>query len=246
MRRGIRHLPIAAFLVLPLLFEPVAAGLVVDSWIIGTGVYDTQSPSNPSEEDFSLSVENPFDACHRALLNDSSSTAAYDFSWTGDVASFGLNVSHHLEQLDGRTTTSGRIYITPSVDSIVTFSGTWEFAWPSAAIGSTQVSLHIFDLATENSIASAIGSGGNLGLGPPFGSFSIGGSEVIRSGGHYLLYYSAHVSHVDPTPPGTFGEASGNIHFTITPIPEPASLALLSFASLALPRRISRRRPRSA
>lgn len=38
------------------------------------------------------------------------------------------------------------------------------------------------------------------------------------------------------TPPGTFGEASGALSFNITPVPEPAALALLLATGIILRR----------
>jgi hypothetical protein len=210
----------------------VKADLIVNDWIFGTGISDYANSLYPSE--FSSVVQNPFNSTHSVTLGLSSATASYDFAWLLDDAHFDITTSHHLAQLDGQTGTSGRIYLTPSVDSLVTFSGNWQYAWPSAALGNTHVSVQLGDLDEEISVLSVTGSGGNVGVGPPFGSFTLSDSGFLLANHNYLLFYTAQVRHFDPTPPGTFGEASGEFHFTITPIPEPAAALLLALPFLAI------------
>ncbi|OWY70114.1 hypothetical protein B7486_17585 [cyanobacterium TDX16] len=211
----------------------VNADLVVAEWAFGTGISDF-APGGGVAQDFTLVVENPFQDDHVAEYEGSATTASYDFGWLLDDAHFDITTSHHLAQLDGQTGTSGRIFLTPSVDSLVTFSGNWQYAWPSAAVGSTNIGIGVWDLATSEPISFETDFGGNLTVGPPFGTLDASGNAFIPAGGQYMLYYIAMVHHIDPTPPGTFGEASGDFHFTITPIPEPAAALLLALPILAI------------
>ena len=206
------------------------ADLIVDSWSIGAGISDLAGQEGVH---FSA-VVNPLQDSHSVSYRNSNISASYDFGWLLDEAHFDITTSHHLAQLDGQTSTSGRIFLTPSVDSLVTFSGNWQYAWPSAALGQTGFVMAVFDLATEEPMAIEFEFGGNIGIGPPFGTVNLAGSAVIPAGGQYMLHYSASVDHIDPTPPGTFGEASGEFHFTITPIPEPAAAMLLLLPFLAM------------
>mgnify|MGYP001351145786 CR=1 FL=1 len=210
---------LCAFGVMP--SQAASAGLVEDPWRI---VCLVSNASTQSSRTF-IRNENPFENSHTATLGNSSSTASYDFSWTGNEASFGVSVDHHLEQLDGFTSSSGQIYIRPSVDSIITLEGAWQYAWPSAAIGTTSYSMTVTD--DEGIIARFFTFGGNFGLDPPFGSFNDYDTGLLRAGVAYLLTYTARVHHFDPTPPGTYGHGEGSLNFTITPVPEPATLALL-------------------
>ena len=221
---------------------PARAVLVVNEWAFGTSILDFV-PGGGVAQDFTLVVENPFLGSHFASYQGSATTATYDFAWLLDEAHFDITTSHHLAQLDGETITSGRIYFSPATDSIVMFSSNWQYAWPSAAIGSTHIGVGVWDLATSEPISFETDSGGNLTVGAPFGTLDAAGSALIQVGGYYMLYYIARVRHIDPTPPGTFGEASGDFHFTITPIPEPAA-GLLALAALTARRR-PRRVPRS-
>ena len=210
------------------------ASLVISEWNLATRAYD---PGNSIfNSTLILTVDNPLQASHTASIGNSSSTASYDFSWTGNEASFGVSVNHHLEQLDGFTSSSGQIYIRPSVDSIITLEGAWQYAWPSAAIGTTSYSMTVTD--DEGIIARFFTFGGNFGLDPPFGSFNDYDTGLLRAGVAYLLTYTARVHHFDPTPPGTYGHGEGSLNFTITPVPEPATLALLVLSiSIFKPRR---------
>ncbi|GMU33343.1 MAG: hypothetical protein HS101_00980 [Planctomycetia bacterium] len=210
----------------------VDADLVITEWAFGTGISDFALNGGVAQ-DFTLVVQNPFQDSHLAKYQGSITNADYDFSWLLDEAHFDITTTHHLAQLDGQTTTSGRIFLTPSVDSLVAFSGNWQYAWPSAALGQTGFVMAVIDLAMEDPIAIEFEFGGNVGVGPPFGTINLSGSAFIPAGGQYMLHYSANVDHIDPTPPGIFGEASGEFHFTITPIPEPAAALLLALPILA-------------
>ncbi len=212
----------------------VEADLIFDSWSLLTVVRDFTPPASESDASYFKNAQSPFSASHTASLPSGSySTASYDIGWLMDEAHVDIEVGHKLEQLNGETVSEGRIYFTPSVDSLVTFSGNWQYAWPSAALGQTGFVMAVIDLAMEDPIAIEFEFGGNVGIGPPFGTISLSGSAFIPAGGQYMLHYSANVDHIDPTPPGTFGEASGEFHFTITPIPEPAAaISLILFAAL--------------
>lgn len=214
-----------------------SADLIVDSWSLLTLVHDFTPPASESDASYFEDAQTPFSASHSAAIQAGSySTASYDIGWLLDEAHFDITTAHHLAQLDGETITEGRIFLTPSVDSLVTFSGNWQYAWPSATLGSTQVSLVVWDITDPDNqfeVASASARGGNFDLGPPFGTRNIGNEAIIHPGSLYMMSYLGRVRHFDPTPPSTFGEASGDFHFTITPIPEPAAAMLLLLPFLA-------------
>jgi hypothetical protein len=234
-----RHIGYLSSALLGLLTTSASAGLAVNSWIVGTGVYD-HAPNGGYAEAFSNTVANPFTASYTPTLGDSHSYAIHHFSWSSDDANFHVTAHHQLASLDGETITSGRIVFAPSVDSLLYLDGTYGYAWPSATIGTSLLSFGVFDNDTEQTIITANRFGGNVGLGPPFGSLSIHESVMLPAGVNYLISYTARVHHFDPTPPGTFGNANADITFTLGPIPEPAVLAPLIFGALALRRRSRR------
>jgi hypothetical protein len=220
-------------------FQPSAtqATIVVNEWLLGTGLSDPGNSQYPSAS-FS-NVQNPFQNSHSVALGSSYATTRYDYAWTGDSAHFDAYPLHHLEQLDGDTGSSARIHLTPTVDSILTLEGTWNYGWPSATLGEADIVVDAFDLETEEEIAWSYASGGNLFFGSPSGTLTVQDSALLLAGRKYEIYYLARVYHSNPTPPGTYGEASGEIQFSIVPIPEPAALSLI-LPALLLPRRRKR------
>lgn len=203
-----------------------AGGLVVSSWELDTGIFD----SADSEFTFFSAAVSPFQDSQTVNYNFSHATTSYFSEWTGDAMHFDAQPSHYLQQHEGRTLSEGRIYVRPAIDSIISLSGTWQFAWPSSVIGATSIGFAVADAQTEEIIATDGANGGNVGIGPPFGTLNIQDSGMLSAGAEYLIYYSAFVDHFDPTPPGTYGEASGEVHFEINPVPESATLDLIALA----------------
>ncbi len=202
--------------------QSASAGLVQEPWDV---ICVVSNASTQSSRTF-IRNENPFQNSHTATLGNSSCSAAYDFSWTGDEASFGVTVNHHLEQLQGETISSGRIFIRPAVDSVISISAAWQYAWPGQALGSTHLSARVGDSENGDLMAEVIAHGGNVGLGPPHGTFDLTDDGILQAGRLYGLFYTVRVLHIDPTPPGTYGTGAGHLNFTITPVPEPAALAM--------------------
>ena len=215
----------------------VLGGLVVDSWSVGATVHDWAADDFNTV--FNQVVQNPFQTVHSAMFGSSTATVNYDFAWSGDSGHFDLGAIHHLEELEGDTSSSGYVFVVPAVDSNVSFSGSWRFAWPSATRGSTSLHLAIVDAQTEEFVADEVAFGGNVGLGPPFGTLNVQGGATLLATRGYFVQYTVFIDHFDPTPPGTYGEGVGEIHFSMTPVPEPAALALI-LPALFFPRRRKR------
>ncbi len=207
--------------------------LVVESWLLDTGVSSLAGQAFQ----FSDTVQNPYQETQFAAQVNSYATATFDFGWLGDSAHFDVQTNHYLEQLRGFTVSEGRIHLVPAVDSTISFSGTWNYSWPSVARGQTIVGLDVYDLTADEDVAQVSAIGDNVGLGPPFGTFNLQNSGSLLAGRLYEVYYFAQLRLFDLPPPGTHGEGSGEIHFTLTPVPEPAALALFALSYLILRRR---------
>ncbi len=220
-----------------LYLQTIARGdLVVDSWLLSSSIHDYTPGHDPQEFVSFYSVQNPFQIAHEVTLGQSHVGTSYDFVWTGDSAHFDVQTNHYLEQLNGDTTTEGSIYIRPAVDTNIILSGSWQFSWPGNVLGQTIISLFAYDVDADQLVALANAGGGNTGLGPPYGDLHVQNNGVLQGGGHYQIYYVAQIYHSTSTPPGTHGQGTGEIHFTLTPVPEPATLGLIVFAVL-IPRR---------
>ncbi len=218
-------------------FVPNAFGdLIVDSWTLGTTVYDYAA--SDFDTSFTESVENPYQSTLIAMYGNSHASAIHDFGWSGDFAHFDAVIDHYVQQLNGDTTTEGSIYIRPAVDTNIILSGSWQFSWPGVILGQTSISLFAHDLDTDQTVALAHAGGGNVGHGQPFGNLHVQDSGLLVAGNLYLIHYITQIDQLTPTPPpGTHGEGSGEVHFSLTPVPEPATLGLIVFAVLILRRR---------
>ncbi len=214
--------------------SPARGELVVNSWSLLCGASD----SSGQQGSYFTNVENPFENHHTLMYNNSTSSASYDFGWTSNSAHFDVATNHYLEQLRGFTVSEGRIHLVPAVDSTIAFSGTWHYSWPGATIGASDLSLDVYDLTADEDLVRAAGQGGNVGIGAPFGTFNLQNNGSLLAGREYEVFYFARISLFTDLPPGTHGEGSGEIHFSLTPVPEPAALSLT-----AIPLLFARRKP---
>jgi hypothetical protein len=160
----------------------------------------------------------------------------HDFGWDGDTAHFDAYLSIHTEQLEADSRAGGRIRLIPAFDSMIAVNGTWQYSWPNTAIGTTDISLSIEDVQAEELVTENSAHGSNVGIGPPFGAFSLQNSGQLLAGREYFLDYFTQLYFFDAPPPGTQGNASGEIHFAITPVPEPDTLSMLAAGFLIIPR----------
>lgn len=215
----------------------VVGGLLVSEWLLEAAVYESTAVGDPLEGVFFKTVQNPFNASHTAMRNGSYSATSYDLGWIGDSASFDITANHYVQQLEGFTLSGGRILLTPAVDSIISAQGTWGYAWPNAAEAQIYLSLLVADAETSDEILYGADYGGNFDLGPPHGTLNAQDSGLLLAGRLYEVHYSTTIDFFTPTPPGTYGEASGEVHIEINAVPEPAVLAFLLPAALALRRR---------
>lgn len=207
--------------------------LVVDSWYLESAI----SSSFGQSFEWSDSVQNPYQETLTGAQGDSFSRADHDFAWDAHTAHFDVDITHHGQQFEGYIFTDGRIHLVPSVDSTITAWGTWQYAWPDSAEGSTAIQFHISDVDTKEPVAMGFASGGNVDpFEPPYGTLNIADSGVLLAGRQYQLYYIARLTYLTSVPSG---DAFGEFHFAIDPVPEPATLAFL--LAVALIRRRRRR-----
>lgn len=220
---------------------PAFGDLVVNSWYLDSGV----SSSLGQSFEWSDSVQNPYQETLMGAQGASFSRVDHDFSWIAHTAHFGVDMTQYARQLEGFTFAEGRIHFVPAVDSTVTGWGTWQFAWPDSAEGFTGISFNVIDTTDPKKYELVVidnDHGGNFDLGPPFGTLDVAGSGVLLAGHEYELYYAAETRFFTTAPTG---DASGEFHFSIVPVPEPASLAFLATVlGLLVParrRRVSRK-----
>jgi hypothetical protein len=213
------------------------AGLQVSDWFIASGVSD-QSGSN---RQFSNIVTNPFNDTHHAQIGPTYVETSHFFSWAGDDGYFQMHSVQHMEQLDGSVGTNALINFSVSNDSILTFSGRYSYAWPSNVFATSNLGAFVYDYTDDVAPFEDGVTGGNVGLGPPFGSLVFNASALLTGGHNYAFHYSAGTQVFNPSNPGTFGTGTADITIAITPVPEPTALATIMAFSL-LPLRHTKRR----
>jgi hypothetical protein len=182
-------------------------------------------------------VQNPFQQSHGAGLGLSSASAAYDFSWSGDAGAFDIQVTQHLEGLEGRTLATGRIDFVPMVETTLSIDASLVYSLPSFTVNRSILFFLVYDYDLGDVVGGGGGEGGTFGLHPPVGSLLDNQAIMLRAGHHYLFRYEAWLEHYGSVPPGAVGSATGEFHFDFEPVPEPAGLASLATALLLRPRR---------
>jgi len=234
--------PIAALAVLLVGARAAHGDLVVSEWILTSrvsdgGQHDLQGTTN---------VQNPYNSTIVAQVNESIVATTFDFYWTGDSGAFDITTEQHSVELQGGVSAGANIDFTPMMDSIFSYSAQYDYAWHPSVIGQAALSFRLVDLAADEIVFHEGRTGDNVGFDPPFGSLVIPeASANIVAGRQYKIIISALTDLFDETPPGSPGLSTGNIHFTITPVPEPATASLLIAGLLLSRRRPRSRRPRS-
>ncbi len=211
----------------------VNADLVVSQWSLLSSV---SAESGGDLEGTNL-VQNPYNNVIHAQSGNSYADTLYDMSWSGDFAAFNIFADHYMAQLDGRVGSGGQIYFTPGIDSTLTLSARYNYDWPTSVLGQAALAIFIYDFMANVRIYDQGLEGDNIGLDPPHGTLTLPATTLDLFAGHnYKINYAAFTDQFNAGPPGTSGASSGEIHFNITPVPEPATLALFAL-SLLIPRR---------
>jgi hypothetical protein len=227
------------------LASPVGGSLVVTEWRLSS-IVDDNDLDTDEDRQFFLTVQNPFQASHTAIAGESFAATTYDFTWVGDDGSFDITTEQHSVQLQGRVSAGANIDFTPMMDSVFSYSAQYDYQWDPSVIGQAALSFRLVDLTLDELVFHEGRTGDNVGFDPPFGSLVIPeASANIVAGRQYKIIISALTDLFDETPPGSPGLSTGNIHFTITPVPEPATASLLIAGLLLSRRRPRSRRPRS-
>jgi hypothetical protein len=191
--------------------------------------------------DYSDLVQNPFVGEHHALLGPSGAHSYFDFSWTPDTASFLIAASHVAFDGNGgtRSLSSGNIYITPTVDMLLTATGTYAYDLPGWDM-QVAYGLVVFDGQFHERFVQTYGDDTFID-GPTNASFTLDTQFVLPAGETSVLSYRFRLDAFDST--SLLATGSGDIQFTLQPIPEPSTVVLV-FSTTLLSRRRSRIRVR--
>ncbi len=211
-----------------------SADLVVSQWSLSSIVY----AENDIDGEGTNVVQNPYFNVIHAQSGNSYADTLYDMSWSGDAAAFNIVIDHFMTQLDGRVGSGGQIYFTPGIDSTLTLSARYNYDWPTSVLGQAALTILIADFTANENIYNQGRQGGNVGLDPPHGTLTLPVEALNLFAGHnYKIHCGAFTDQFNAGPPGTSGASSGEIHFSLTPVPEPATLGPLAAGFLLARRR---------
>ncbi|NUQ47074.1 MAG: hypothetical protein HUU22_13700 [Phycisphaerae bacterium] len=211
------------------------ADIVVTSWVLGVSVRD--SATSQMQSRVINQVQNPLDATHTAMLGISYATGTYDFAWTAAGGGFNIASSNGAagNPVHLFSSSSGLVVMTTTsayrldVDALYAFhllGGDRE----------AMLSLLIGDGTTGQTLFNGTWISAPVTGDPAIGTFTIQRSFDLEPGHTYGVNYWMRVDSYSGSP-SVLATGDGYVNFTLTPIPEPASVALFAFALPALLRR---------
>lgn len=207
------------------------AQIAISDWFLNMGVQDL---SAGGEQHFVASevVQNPYQANHSVSQGIASAITSYDFSWSGDNASFRIDATHVDPDLGGAryvTSSTGNIIFTTTANTRVNLNGLFEYNLPVSAID-LRVSVAIFDAHSFQNFLSDVHLVDTFTHpGPAVGTIVADNTGLLPAGRDYRLNYIIRIEAFGNS--GAIATADGYLHLTLEPVPEPGTAALLAAAS---------------
>ncbi len=213
-----------------------SANVDVSSWVVYAYVYNG---ANGQDSIVGYNqVMNPFQASHTAMLGISYATGTYDFAWSADGGSFNVGSSNGAagNPINLFSSSSGNIILTTTSAYLLDVDALYNFHLLG---GDRQALLNVFvgDGTTGQFLFYGTWISAPITGDPAIGSFAVQLTFQLQEGHTYGLGYTMAIDSYSGSP-SVLATGDGFINFTFTPIPEPASAALLA---LGLPWLLRRR-----
>ena len=222
--------------------SPVHGGFTVEAWNLKTSASERVNGHSINDSETITSISNPLLTAIYAQVNDNSfSETEFNYAWFPSLATghFNATITHAIRAPEARAVTDNQIFILPSEDLHLSISASLMYAHTPGDLGSVNFFTSIRDEATQQSVLSEHRRGGNLYFEPASGTLTINEEIILIAGTTYRLRNGIDSSNTADLLPTGIIDVSADISFTITPVPEPASLAM---AALAAPWILRRRR----
>jgi len=229
----------AAVLAIVFIANPAQGGMIPDFWLLSTGITGTGNSQGTSF----VNVLPNFINSHSVHLNTSDSSAQYAIVIENFAAQYDIHVEHTCVNVPGWNpicNSSGRIDLTPRFDVLVTVAMDYAYTLPTdptrADFG---FSAYLPDI-DENVYSNGISDTTDF-AGPHSGSRSFTDSFILPANRSVTLSYIFRVMYRTGSANGLNMIGDGNLHMTMTALPEPGTLGMLGLGACALARRERRR-----
>lgn len=208
----------------------MADSFTVEEWHLATGVEGAPG----SDWRFSTMVQNPFQASHFATSGNSTASSVFDFAWAAQFGSFLIEGTHQAEDIGADATSSGLIYFDAAVDLVFTIDLSYTYNLPGGAMRAGFTAA-VLDADTQEAFFGVSEHGDTWSGGPVSDTLTAQGSGILPAGRSYAIQYKLELDTYSSS--GILGTAFGYVDFTLAPVPEPSTLALLAMFTLTVPRR---------
>ena len=178
---------------------------------------------------------------HGVNFAGSTVSTQYDFEIMESLAEYNIQTQLNCVSVDGSRPdckAAGTLNITPRIDVWVQASGSYAYSLPTDP-STADASFRVFSYASSTFLFSSGGADDSILSGPHSGVFNINTGGLISAGTPIQISYVFRTTFFTGAA-NVAAASSGDLHFTMTPVPEPAALGLLTLAALAIR---GRRRP---
>lgn len=214
-----------------------ADAIQVNQWLLTAAINDFNQVPTQSLSFFNV-LANPFVNSHSANLGGASSIASYSFNWSNSSADFQAACSFvgtgypNADASLQRVGCDGKIYITPSIDALLSVQAHMDYALGPGDRESSG-GWSVAQLPSPAPIAFG-GFHAQPAFGdPPVASWNHQGSLTLLAGQQYLLRYGFGVdSYPGSGTQSQLSTGNASVLFHIDALPEPAALSPLAFAAL--------------
>jgi len=243
MSNAIRMLAVAIFLALiaPATAAPIG---IVESWDLFSAVQNLTLDSS-QVFDRATVVQSPFSANQHAQIGSSFANTYLNVTIDDQNLVLVIQPEHFCEKtatVRPRCLTTGILFLTPTVDVMLTASGSYTYHLGGDPVGfSGGISGSDYTNGTFQFLLFSDSQSVNSFQHPSNATLNFSTGGLLLAGRRYRIEYQFISSAYGMSPPiGSVVSGQGGIVITAHPVPEPAAIGSLALAGIAL---VRKRRP---